>query len=187
MTTVAVVLAAGAGSRFQGETHKLLAPFRSTSVLDTVLDAVAGANFDHVVVVTGAAEIPEPLLDRPQFVVAHNPHWADGQATSVQVGIAAADRLGADTVVIGLGDQPLITSECWRRVAGGRTPITVATYDGQRGHPVRLERSVWPLLPTTGDAGARHVIGQHPELVQEVACGGSSADIDTQEDLERWN
>lgn len=187
MTTVAVVLAAGAGSRFHGDTHKLLAPFRSTTVLDTVLDAVERAGFDHVVVVTGAADIPDSLLDRPGFEVAHNPRWAEGQATSVQVGVATAERLGADAVVIGLGDQPLVSTECWQRVAAGRSPITVASYDGQRGNPVRLDRSVWSLLPTTGDVGARHVIGQRPELVGEVACKGSSADIDTQEDLDRWN
>lgn len=187
MATVAVVLAAGAGSRFQGDTHKLLAPFRSTTVIDTVLDSVERAGFDHVIVVTGAAEIPADLLDRPGFQVVPNPRWADGQATSLQAGLAAADELGVDAVVVGLGDQPLVTTECWRRVAAGRSPITVATYDGQRGNPVRLERSVWSMLPTEGDVGARHVLGQHPELISEVACEGSSADIDTQEDLDQWN
>lgn len=187
MTTVAVVLAAGAGSRFAGDTHKLLAPFRSTSVIDTVLDAVEGAGFDQVVVVTGAALIPSSLLDRPRFRVVHNPRWSEGQATSLQAGIAAAAEFGAEAVVVGLGDQPLVTSACWRRVAAGRTPICVATYDGQRGNPVRLERSVWPLLPTDGDVGARHVLAHHPELISEVACEGSSADIDTQEDLDQWN
>jgi CTP:molybdopterin cytidylyltransferase MocA len=165
----------------------LLAPFRSTSVIDTVLDAVTGAGFDQVVVVTGAAEIPSTLLDRPGVRIVHNPRWAEGQATSLQAGIAAAGELGADAVVVGLGDQPLVTTECWRQVAAGRTPIVVATYEGQRGNPVRLARSVWPLLPTDGDVGARHVLAQHPELVSEVACGGSSADIDTQEDLDQWN
>lgn len=187
VTTVAVVLAAGAGSRFVGDTHKLLAPFRSTSVIDTVLDAVEGAGFDHVVVVTGAADIPPTVLDRPRFRVAHNSRWSEGQATSLQTGIAVADELGADAVVVGLGDQPMVASECWRRVAAGHTPICVATYDGQRGNPVRLERSVWHLLPADGDVGARHVLSQHPELISEVACGGSSADIDTQEDLDLWN
>lgn len=187
MTTVAVVLAAGAGSRFAGETHKLLAPFRSTTVIDTVLDTVEGAGFSHVVVVTGAADIPPSVLDRPHFLVVHNTRWAEGQATSLQAGVAAADALGADAVVVGLGDQPLVTAECWRRVAAGRSPITVATYDHQRGNPVRLERSVWPLLPHEGDVGARHVLAQYPELISEVACEGSSADIDTQEDLDQWN
>ena len=187
MATVAVVLAAGAGSRFQGDTHKLLAPFRSTTVIDVVLDNVERAGFERVIVVTGAADIPSELLDRPGFQVVSNPRWAEGQATSLQAGLAAAKALGADAVVVGLGDQPLVTAECWQRVAAGRSPITVATYDGQRGNPVRLESSVWHMLPTDGDVGARHVLGQYPELISEVACKGSSADIDTQEDLDQWN
>lgn len=185
-TVVGVVLAAGAGSRYTGPTHKLLAPLGGSTVLGTVLDAVTASTVDRVVVVTGAVRLPDALLDRPRVVAVHNPDWASGQSTSVRVGVDAAAALGADAVVIGLGDQPLVTTAAWNAVAAGRTPIVVATYDGVRGNPVRLGKSVWPELPTSGDYGARHLIGQRPELVSEVACPGSSADIDTRKDLDRW-
>lgn len=185
-TVVGVVLAAGGGTRFRGPTHKLLAPFGHSTVIGTVLDAVMASVVDRVVVVTGAIRLPDAILDRPGIVVVHNPDWAEGQSTSVRAGVEAAAALGADAVVIGLGDQPLVPTAAWNAVASGRTPIVVATYDGARGNPVRLDRSVWPDLPTSGDHGARHLIGQRPELVSEVACPGSSADIDTREDLDRW-
>lgn len=178
-----LLLAAGGGSRFTGSTHKLLAPLGDSTVFEHALGAAVGARLPHLVVVTGAVELP---IGGAPVVVRHHPGWAAGQATSLQAGLAAARDLGATAVVVGLGDQPFVTSEAWRAVAASTAAIAVATYDGQRGNPVRLAAEVWPKLPTEGDSGARRVMMVHPELVREIPCEGSAADIDTPEDLERW-
>lgn len=184
--TTAVLLAAGAGSRFAGPTHKLLAPFRGSTVIAHSLAAVLDAGFDSIVVVTGAVDVSSELPHDPRIHVVHNPHWSDGQATSVQCGLDTARSLGSDAVVIGLADQPMVSPHSWRDVAACDSPIAVATYDGVRGNPVRLHSSVWHLVPSHGDTGARDLIRLHPELVSQVACGGSGADIDTHEDLDTW-
>lgn len=183
--TVAIVLAAGAGSRFHGPTHKLLTPVDGTPIARRAVDAARRAGIGQVVVVTGAVD---PLGDDvPDGVtVVHHPGWAAGQATSLQVGLDAARRLGATAVVVGLADQPFVTAEAWRAVASSTSPIAVATYDGHRRNPVRLAAEVWPLVPTSGDVGARSVIGMRPDLVEEVPCSGSPDDIDTWEDLDSW-
>lgn len=183
---VAALLAAGAGTRFKGSDHKLLATLRGRPVWEWALHSVQAAGFDHVIVVTGPAQLPWPS----HAVVRHNVEWATGHASSVQVAIQAARELGADAVTIGLADQPFVTTEAWTAVADapGEARIVIATYDGVPGpNPVRLHHEVWPLLPTGGDEGARGVIRAHPEWVYPVACIGSVADIDTLEDLERWN
>ena len=183
--TVAVVLAAGGGSRFTGPTHKLLAELDGRPIARHAVDAARDAAIGPVVVVTGSVD---PFSGEPptDVRVVHHAAWADGQASSLQAGIAAARDLGATAVVVGLADQPFVTVDAWRRVAAATSPIAVATYDGRRRNPVRLAADVWPLLPTTGDEGARTVIRVRPDLVEEVPCAGSPADIDTWEDLAPW-
>lgn len=189
MTTAAVLLAAGGGSRFEGATHKLLAPLRGRPVfawaLDAVLEAAGGPAFDEVIVVTGAADLDG--LISTGVTVAHNPRWAEGQATSLQTAIAAAAQRDHDAVVVGLGDSPFVVPEAWQLVAAAPQPIAVATYGGRRRNPVKLAATVWPFLPSHGDEGARNVMRQHPDLVGEVPCPGDPGDIDTVEDLRTWN
>ncbi|WP_395152200.1 NTP transferase domain-containing protein [Ilumatobacter sp.] len=195
-SVVAVLLAAGAGSRFTDVRHKLLAELDSqgNTVIAQSLRHLIEARIGPIVVITGAltrddlAAHPSVAnyLTHPSVTTHHNPMWADGQSTSVRVAIDAAQQIGANAVVIGLADQPFITPEAWRTVAAGLGPITVATYDGRRGNPVRLHADVWDQLPHDGDVGARSLMQRHPGLVTEVSCSGSSADIDTLEDLHRW-
>ena len=187
--TVAALLSAGGGTRFEGATHKLLADLHGRPVWQWALQHVMAAGFDHVVIVTGAADLSVPDGTPDWVHVVHNPRWADGQAGSLQVAVAAAARLGAEAITVGLADQPFVASASWAavRVADPACRIAVATYEGRPGpHPVRLGRDTWPLLATTGDEGARNVLRLHPEWVCHVPCVGSTADIDTTEDLERW-
>lgn len=183
--TVAVVLAAGAGSRFGGPDHKLSAMLRGRPVVEHAVRAAVEAAIGPVVVVTGAAELPASVAALAGVEVVANPRWAEGQATSLATARAAAERLGAVAMVVGLGDQPFVTPQAWRAVAASSAPIAVAHYDGRRGNPVRLGRETWPLLPTSGDHGARVVIDARPDLVEPVPCPGSPDDIDTTSDLQR--
>jgi len=182
----AALLAAGGGTRFEGPAHKLLAPLNGRPVWEWALAAMTDAKPDLLIVVTGAValDLPAGIVER------HNPRWADGQATSLMCAVAAAREAGADSVTIGLADQPHVPSSAWQAVTDAPTeyPIVIATYnDGSHDkpgpHPVRLGRETWPLLPAQGDAGARGLIQAEPAMVHRVACEGSAVDIDTINDL----
>ena len=195
-TVVAALLAGGAGARFDDRdgTHKLAASLGATakepaeSVFERALRQVRRAGIGPIVIVTGSwSPTPEQIGERDAGVtIVANPRWAEGQITSVRVALEAAAGLGADRIVIGLADQPFVTPDAWRTVARVPGPIAVATYAGRRGNPVALDRSVWHLLPEHGDEGARALMRIRPDLVREVACSGSPADIDTAEDFRRW-
>ena len=181
--TAAILLAAGGGSRFHGSSHKLLADLHGRPVYQWALDVVSNVGFGHIIVVTGAVQLELAKA----IVCVHNPLWESGQMSSLRAGLDRAAALGARAAVVGLGDQPFLDEQAWHDVGAHDSPITVATYDGRRGHPVRLANSVWPLLGDEADQGARSLMRNAPHLVVEIACTGSPADIDTMEDLQQWN
>lgn len=185
MSVAGLVLAAGASTRFRGPTNKLLAPFRGRPLWIWAVEAAAGAGFEELIVVTGAVDLGEELAALGARSV-REPRWAGGQAVSLAAGLAAA--AGHDAAVVGLADQPLMGSEAWRAVGScTESQVAVATFGGLRRPPVRLAAEIWPLLPASGDEGARALMRQRPELVTEVPCSGEPIDIDTVEDLHQWS
>jgi len=192
MTVAAVILAAGGGSRFNRDHAgalpgaKLLTLLDGQPLITWALAAPLDAGFDEVIVVDGATDLADFVPDGVTLV--HNEQWELGQATSLRVGLERCLAQHHQCAVIGLGDVPGLTSEAWRLVAGvAKGPIVFATYDGHRGHPVRLDAEVWSRLDKTGDEGARSLARQYPELVHEVACPGAPGDIDTSQDAEQWS
>ncbi len=192
VSVAAVILAAGAGTRFNRDDPgadpgaKLLALARGKRVIEWAIAPALEAELDELVVVSGAADLSAVVPESATLL--RNDDWRLGQATSLRVALDWCARQGHLSAVIGLGDLPGLTAEAWRAVAAARGgPIVFATYFGGRGHPVRLDAEIWSLLPISGDEGARSLASRRPELVTELACEGTTADIDTQEDLRRWS
>lgn len=184
----AILLAAGAGSRFGG--GKLLAPFDGKTLIQATLDGLRDAPVDEIIVVVGErAEELRSVCEPYEVRVVENPDWEEGMSTSVRVGLAAAGPEARAAVFL-LADQPLVGSEAVTRLVAAfeeGADVAVATYDGAPRNPVLLARDAWPLVgrELSGDEGARRFIRRHPELVTEVPCDGLAdpADVDTIEDL----
>jgi CTP:molybdopterin cytidylyltransferase MocA/SAM-dependent methyltransferase len=185
----AVVLAAGAGTRFGGA--KLLARLEGRPVLQHVLDTLAAAGMTDVVVVLGeAAGAMEIALQWRTERRVRNPDPSRGLASSLQVGLAAAaEGSGAppDAALIVLGDQPELRAaaiEAIVEAADGAHAI-VPRYERDKGrNPVLLPSGLWPVAAgLSGDQGLGGWLAAHPEQVREVPLAGANPDIDRRADL----
>jgi molybdenum cofactor cytidylyltransferase/nicotine blue oxidoreductase len=193
VTSIAgALLAAGRGSRY-GASPKLTAGLGGRAVVAWAFDAVSDAGLDPVVLVLGReadavrAAVGEPPAVR-ELVVVRNDRWESGIASSLGAAIGAVQaRPDVEALVVGLGDQPGVGPEAYRRLAraydaGAR--LAVATYAGVRANPVLVARDHWDeALGLEGDEGARVLMQHHP--VVEVPCDGTGepTDVDTPHDL----
>jgi len=183
----ALVLAAGAGRRFGG--GKLLAPLGGVPLIRRVAEAVAGAGFAEVVLVTGADDpaVRAALSGLPLRIV-NAPDWAEGMAAALRSGIAALvpDAKGA---CVFLGDMPLVPVDlCARLIEAAERAGYAARprFEGKPGHPVAFTRTAFAdLMALTGDQGASALLRQRPGDVAycETADNGVLLDIDTPDDL----
>ena len=143
--TLAVILAAGAGSRFNAPEHKLESKLNKKPLIWWAASHAVAAGFAEVLVIEGALAVSGLVPDAVS--IAHNHDWADGQSRSLQVAVHYAEMSGYDALVIGLADQPFVPPQAWRNIAASESPIAVARFDRQATPPVRLHSDVWGLLP----------------------------------------
>jgi molybdenum cofactor cytidylyltransferase len=192
----ALVLAAGAGSRFGGS--KLLAPWRGGVLLDGALAAAFAAPARTVTVITGAHAEGVTAAARAfaaragagdRLRLIHAVDHGLGLSASLRAGIAS---LGPDAggAFVFLADMPGIpvgvaTSLAEALAAGALAAAPM--FEGQRGHPVLLSAALFDaILGLDGDHGAGHILaGLGDRLVTlPVADHGVTKDIDRPADLD---
>jgi molybdenum cofactor cytidylyltransferase len=194
----AVVLAAGESRRF-GRLKQLL-PWGKGTLLTHAVDVALASRARPVVVVLGCqadacrAALEDPSTGsgrrRPMRVVV-NPHWAQGQSTSVRAGLAALPE-NVSAVLFHLADQPGVTSAVidalLERHAATLAPVVWPEYEGRRGNPVLFDRVAFPALrELTGDVGGKPLLMAYARsgAVERVAVEepGILLDVDVPGDL----
>ncbi len=189
----AIVLAAGQ-SRRMGSVNKLLQTVQGEPLVRRTVSTVTQALINPCVVVTGHedAEV-EAALAGLEVQVAHNPDFADGLSTSLRAGLAVVPQ-DCDAVIVCLADMPDVTTDHINALVAGFKPdegraVGVPVFKGKRGNPVLWARHLWPSMETvSGDVGARHLIGQHEDLVYEVEFEDTAVltDLDTPEQWSKF-
>jgi molybdenum cofactor cytidylyltransferase len=176
----AIVLAAGQARRF-GEC-KQLAQIDGKPLLQHVLDTLRESKVDDVVVVLGAYEneIRQQIDFRGARIIV-NPDYENGMSTSIRAGLRAID---SEAVFIVLGDQPFVRAgtydvliDEYRRT---RAIAVMPTFNGARGNPVLIDKSLFPeLMQIQGDIGAKAILAKHEIAKVAVDDRGVITDIDT--------
>ena len=185
----AVVLAAGAGSRYGG--RKLEARIAGRPLLQHALDALADAGIDDPIVVLAPDSSLEPLITWRHAARVVNPEPDLGLASSLRLGwvAALASDPGPDAVLVVLGDQPRLNPAVVRALAAAPLdadrPVVAPRYAGSDGHnPLRIEAVAAQLVvAATGDRGLGPLLDTAPELVRWLEAPGDNPDVDRPADL----
>jgi molybdenum cofactor cytidylyltransferase len=176
----AIILSAGESSRMGSP--KALLPLRGTTFLGHLLDVIqqsrknaeSGQEIGCTRVVLGAhkAEVTAKIpLDNSAIVL--NPHWQQGQLSSIQEAIRSLKEVQTDGIVLFLVDHPLVTAELVSELvrqfyASGRA-IVLPKFRSKRGHPVIFSARLYgELLAAPAEQGARAVVWAHQDEVLEV-------------------
>lgn len=180
-----LILAAGKGRRFGRA--KQLADLNGRPLLEHSIRAMTASPVGRVVVVLGAGAedvIAQVDLHGAEPIVCER--WEEGQSASLAFGLG--ELSDCDAVVVTLGDLPNLSTNAIRRVIAARgdgVEAVRATYAGEPGHPVLLERELFERLrDVSGDHGARNLLLSVSP--REVPCDdlGGGEDVDTPAQLD---
>ena len=191
-----VVLAAGQSSRMGRA--KQLVEIDGESMVRSAVKVALATQAEAVVLVTGAyaedvvAQVADLVaLTDGRLQIVHNAAWAEGQASSMQVGLGAVpEPCGA--VIFFPVDQPYMPPLVLAQLAAtwqAGALLAAPTVAGKlRGAPALFDRSLWPeLWAVKGDVGGREVLRAHADAVKTVDVPAKwLRDLDTPEDLILW-
>jgi len=189
----ALILAAGASSRL-GQ-PKQLVEFRGERLIDRAIRIAHEAEASPIFVVLGAnypvilTALEEREALRPegaQVRVLINKGWQAGMSSSIAQGTAAAERVGAEDLLILTCDQPAVTPEHLLRLieTSKREHVVASHYADRRGIPALFpDFAFHALQELSGDTGARDVLQEGAVLTVPLSEG--DFDVDTPADLIR--
>jgi len=173
MTMLAAAILAAGESRRMGS-PKALVSFKGISFVQHLVTATRHPRIGvtRVVLGAGADEIRAQLGVDPSMIIV-NQAWEKGQLSSIQAAIRSLPE-GTEGVILCPVDHPLVSanliSQLIRQFDSSGKLIALATFRGQRGHPVVFRSQLYDeLLAASPDVGARQVVWAHPQDIEEFA------------------
>ena len=187
----AILLAAGAGTRFGG--GKLLIPWQQAPLVCAAATIALAAPVKRCVAVVGCdaddVEAALKTLGSDRLDIVRATDWNDGLSASLKRGLAALPPTSRGVIVF-LGDMPLVSPQAAGPLIDALAKGAVgAEYRSDQGpaHPVAFARALYPeLCAIPGDQGGRRLLMGRAGVVRlETRDAGATLDIDLKSDVDR--
>lgn len=184
MNIVAILLAAGHGTRFGGD--KLLHPLPNGEPIGIASARKLITVFEHCIVIVRETDqaLQQALSSLNCQVVTQSKPDA-GMGDNLALGVAASQN--ADGWVIALGDMPWVQIDTFEQIhqnVENGALITAPTFNNQRGHPVGFNQCFGQqLLALQGDSGAKSILKNYDIQLLPVDDAGVLRDVDSKADL----
>jgi len=188
----AILLAAGSSIRM-GTANKLLLPFRDKLIIQHLVDKLAAAKIDELILVLGhEAELVKNNIPST-ITTAFNPDHKTGMTSSIQTGVQQANE-SHHGFMICLADQVLMETSDYNQIIAAwkaqflkdKQCIVLPFFEEQKGNPVIFSSGYKDeILAQPAGNGCKVVVEKHKAHLHmvEMANGNVLVDVDTVEDL----
>jgi len=186
-----LLLAAGASQRMKRS--KPLLPWKNDTLISHQINTLLATSYPLTVVLGAKAQDIIPQIKDMDVTVFVNEHWEAGMGHSLAYGVQKILKASPNVqgILIGLVDQPLLTTAHYERILNAFTPdkkqLIVSTSDqGVTGPPVLFDSFYFnELTQLTGDEGAKAVTIKYKDHAVFISMDSELHDVDTPEDFER--
>jgi len=172
-------------------------PDAGCTVIEYMMDKVAGIGYDPVIVVSQYDQI---LLwaDERGFYPVINPYAAEGKSSSIRIGVSVLEKLTAkgkfqpaSGIIFFTGDQILLTGDLLEKLKEAFLArpdrIVFPAYDGKPGSPATFPIDMIPRLKKlSGEEGGMKAAKEQPDRIVLVPAepAWQGMDFDTTEEWE---
>ncbi len=195
-TKLGICLLAAGGSRRLGSAKQLIR-WKGRTLLEQAITTMQEfqASLDvesSAIVVLGAHHIQCAEVIAPTMPSIVNTEWEEGMASSLRCAIHATSQTACDTVLFWNCDQFLVQCrdllELWQSYRNSSSSCAASAYASSFGSPAIFNQKYFDeIAALRGDHGARVVLKNHESELLLVHCEAAGIDIDTVEDIERFN
>lgn len=174
---------------------KLLLPFGASTIVGSLVEALRAGGVSEIVLVTAPGdEALRSWAAQAELRVAINPDPERGMLSSIVEGIAALGgaaelaRRGLP-LLVAPADLPALrpstVATLLRQALAEASPLAVPSYQGRRGHPLRISPELIPEIESLDlGVGLRELLDRHPVREIEVDDPGAVRDVDTPEEYQ---